>query len=69
MRPRVVDPLSSHGILKAVMSGMKAAHHSAAVLRCAVSPDEAANAYHDWLMRWFRQDRSGLGDLHDLLQS
>jgi hypothetical protein len=60
------------------MSGMKAAHHSAAVLRCAVSPDEAANAYHDWLMRWFRQDRSGLGDLysamggipsHDLLQS
>jgi hypothetical protein len=33
----IVDPLSSHGILKAVMSGMKAAHHSAAVLRCAVS--------------------------------
>jgi hypothetical protein len=24
---------------------MKAAHHSAAVLRCAVSPDAAANAY------------------------
>jgi hypothetical protein len=29
----IVDPLSSHGILKALMSGMKAAHHSATVLR------------------------------------
>jgi flavin-dependent dehydrogenase len=74
----VVDPLSSHGLLKAVMSGMKAAHHSAAVLRRGVSPEAAANAYHDWLIRWFRHDRSGLGDLysaiggipgHDLLQN
>jgi flavin-dependent dehydrogenase len=49
----IVDPLSSHGILKAVMSGMKAAHHSAAVLRRGVSPEAAANSYHDWLARWF----------------
>ena len=60
----VVDPLSSHGILKAVMSGMKAAHHSAAVLRCVVSPDAAANAYHTWLARWFFQDHSRLGELY-----
>ena len=74
----VVDPLSSHGLLKAVMSGMKAAHHSTAVLRRGVSPDAGANDYHTWLARWFRQNRSGLGDLysavggipgHDLLQS
>jgi hypothetical protein len=56
--------LSSHGILKAVMSGMKAAHHSAAVLRRGVGPDAAANDYHTWLARWFRQDRSGLGELY-----
>jgi flavin-dependent dehydrogenase len=60
----VVDPLSSHGILKAVMSGMKAAHHSAAVLRCVVSPAAAANAYHTWLARWFFQDHSRLGELY-----
>jgi flavin-dependent dehydrogenase len=60
----VVDPLSSHGILKAVMSGMKAAHHSAAVLRCAVSPDAAANAYHPWLARWFFQDHSRLDEFY-----
>ena len=34
----IVDPLSSHGILKALMSGMKAAHHSATVLRYGVNP-------------------------------
>jgi hypothetical protein len=36
-----IDPLSSHGILKALMSGMKAAHHSAAVLQRLVSPNAA----------------------------
>jgi flavin-dependent dehydrogenase len=73
----IVDPLSSHG-LKAVMSGMKAAHHSAAVLRRGVSPEAAANGYHDWLARWFFQGHTRLGELyrasggipgHDLLQS
>lgn len=60
----IVDPLSSHGILKAVMSGMKAAHHSAAVLRGGVSPDAAASTYHDWFAQWFHQDCSGLDDLY-----
>jgi flavin-dependent dehydrogenase len=60
----IVDPLSSHGILKAVMSGMNAAHHSAAVLRRGVSPEAAANSYHNWLARWFIEDHSRLGELY-----
>ena len=60
----IVDPLSSHGILKALMSGMKAAHHSATVLRYGVNPLAVASVYHDWLAGWFRQDRSGLGELY-----
>jgi flavin-dependent dehydrogenase len=60
----IVDPLSSHGILKALMSGMKAAHHSATVLRYGVTPLAVASVYHDWLAGWFRQDRSGLGELY-----
>jgi hypothetical protein len=43
---------------------MKAAHHSAAVLRRGVSPEAAANGYHDWLARWFFQDHSRLGELY-----
>src|SRR5437660_192304 len=60
----IVDPLSSHGTLKALMSGMKAAHYSATVLRYGVSPRPVASAYHLWLARWFRQDRSGVGELY-----
>jgi flavin-dependent dehydrogenase len=60
----IVDPLSSHGILKAVMSGMKAAHHSAAVLRRGVSPLAAVNAYHLWFRTWFQHDQSHLCELY-----
>jgi 2-polyprenyl-6-methoxyphenol hydroxylase-like FAD-dependent oxidoreductase len=60
----IVDPLSSHGILKALMSGMKAAHHSATVLHYGVSPPAMASAYQNWLARWFREDRSGLRELY-----
>lgn len=60
----IVELLSSHGILKALMSGMKAAHHSATVLRYGVNPLAVASLYHDWLAGWFRQDRSGLGELY-----
>ncbi len=63
----IVDPLSSHGILKAVMSGMNAAHHSAAVLRRGVCPEAVENAYHLWLMRWFRHDLSHLCDFYRLI--
>jgi flavin-dependent dehydrogenase len=60
----IVDPLSSHGLLKALMSGMKAAHHSAAVLRYGVAPGAAASAYHLWLARWFQHDLSNLFDFY-----
>ena len=60
----IVDPLSSHGVLKAMMSGIKAAHYSAAVLRRGVSPDAVAKAYHVWLAQWFNRDCSGLDDLY-----
>lgn len=63
----ILDPLSSHGLLKALMSGMKAAHHSAAALRYGVSPHAAANAYHLWLAEWFRHDHSNLCDLYRVI--
>jgi len=51
----VLDPLSSHGVLKAVMSGMLCAHlirqtgHSR-------SQQYASRQYIDWVGRWFRVD-------------
>lgn len=52
----VVDPASSHGLLKAIMSGMMAAHRAAAVLRGEIAADAAAQDYDGWLRQWFRHD-------------
>ncbi len=60
----VVDPLSSHGMLKALMSGMKAAHHAAAVLRHGVTLGAAASAYDHWLTQWFRHDSARLAGFY-----
>jgi flavin-dependent dehydrogenase len=60
----MLDPSSSHGILKAVMSGMMAAHLAAAALRNAVPIAEISAAYQAWLEGWFRTDASRLGDLY-----
>jgi flavin-dependent dehydrogenase len=51
-----LDPTSSRGVLKAIMSGMMAAHLVAAVLTDKAPADEAASAYHDWLTGWFSTD-------------
>ena len=60
----VVDPLSSHGMLKALMSGIKAAHHAAAVLRHGAAPRSAASAYNFWLKEWFRYDNDHLAGFY-----
>jgi flavin-dependent dehydrogenase len=60
----VVDPLSSHGILKALMSGMKAAHYAAAVLRYGVTPLAAATAYNHWLRGWFWHDSARISGFY-----
>lgn len=52
----ILDPTSSHGVLKGLMTGMMAAHLGAACLRGKAPPDESAAAYHDWISRWFATD-------------
>jgi flavin-dependent dehydrogenase len=56
----VLDPTSSHGVLKAIMSGMVAGHLSAAVVRQQALAGEAALAYHRWLKEWFAADAARL---------
>jgi flavin-dependent dehydrogenase len=52
----VLDPSSSHGVLRAIMSGMMAAHLAVRHLCSGVDAQDCAAAYQDWLTRWFLQD-------------
>ena len=51
-----LDPASSHGVLKALMSGVFAARSAAAVIQRGAPEPQAARAYHDWLAGWFDTD-------------
>jgi flavin-dependent dehydrogenase len=51
-----LDPTSSHGVIKAVMSGIMAGHLIAAVLGDKMPAEAAAAAYHEWLAGWFAAD-------------
>ncbi|MGI8741699.1 MAG: NAD(P)/FAD-dependent oxidoreductase [Bryobacteraceae bacterium] len=48
----VLDPSSSQGVLRAIMTGIRAAHLAIGALQSAITPGEAAIAYHCWLREW-----------------
>jgi flavin-dependent dehydrogenase len=52
----VLDPSSSHGVLRAVMSGILAARFAVAVMAGAMRPGDAAGAYQQWMANWFYDD-------------
>jgi flavin-dependent dehydrogenase len=62
----VLDPASSHGVLRALMSGMLAAHLISAVRRRGGLASVAAAAYQRWLRGWFDHDVQGLTRLYGL---
>jgi flavin-dependent dehydrogenase len=51
----ILDPSSSHGVLRALMSGIAVADRIASILRGAC-PDAEARAYDAWLRGWFVHD-------------
>ena len=60
----ILDPASSHGVLRGIMSGMQAAH---AILRMTNDqfPEElAAREYTNWLSEWFFHDVAKLRELY-----
>ena len=54
----VLDPSTSHGVLRAVMSGMMAAH---AILQ---GKGEQCVAYHAWLSSWFEHDMAAMAEAY-----
>jgi flavin-dependent dehydrogenase len=55
-----LDPISSHGVLRALLSGMVAGHLIAAGLTGKAPAHEIARAYHDWIAGCFNTDAANL---------
>lgn len=62
----VLDPASSHGVLKAIMSGIMAAHYIAHIFGRRVTEAEAAARYCDWIRDWFEHDVARLKELYSI---
>src|SRR5215217_5670259 len=60
----VLDPASSHGVLKGLMSGMMAAHVIAKAESGAASIAAATETYSHWLRAWFQADARELRRLY-----
>lgn len=56
----VLDPASSHGVLKALMSGMMVGHAVVRASSGALPWPMALAGYSDWVRRWFEQDAAQL---------
>jgi flavin-dependent dehydrogenase len=56
----VLDPASSHGVLKALMSGMMAGHAVVRASSGGLPWPVALAGYADWVRRWFEHDAAQL---------
>jgi flavin-dependent dehydrogenase len=60
----VVDPASSHGVLKAIMSGMMAGHLIGLIFEDPDREHQAAQEYCRWIQGWFFNDIAKLKQLY-----
>lgn len=63
----VLDPASSHGVLKAIMSGMMAGHAIAQIINEGQIESTATQGYCQWLNHWFQHDVEKLRELYAIL--
>lgn len=62
-----LDPASSHGVLKALMSGIYAGHLAAQALGGRLPEETAVRQYSDWVREWFDRDVTRLNELYEQL--
>ena len=60
----VLDPTSSHGMLKAIMSGMMSAHMISKMINDPSLEKQAIKEYSDWIMEWFLHDVKKLQEFY-----
>lgn len=65
----LMDPSAANGVLRALMSGIMAAHLSTQVCRDGLAEESAAAAYTSWVRAWFEHDTEKLGALYRRLPS
>jgi flavin-dependent dehydrogenase len=63
----VLDPASSHGMLKAIMSGMMAAQTIVQIVQHQLDETQAAYAYNRWVYDWFEHNERRLRELYRVL--
>ncbi|HWO17525.1 MAG TPA: tryptophan 7-halogenase [Kofleriaceae bacterium] len=61
----VLDPAASHGVLRALMTGMMAGYGAANLVTRAAHPELAAGAYASWLGSWFWNDVDAMRGLYE----
>lgn len=64
----LLDPAASHGVLKAIMSGMMTAHAICQITRTELTEADAQHAYRLWLSDWFAADAAKLSALYASLR-
>jgi hypothetical protein len=52
----VLDPLSSHGVLKSLMTGIMIGHVIRRLLMGYFTEKDAIQGYRDWIRGWFNSD-------------
>lgn len=63
----VLDPASSHGVLKAIMSGMMAGHLITSEAAGKITEQQAIQHYNKWINNWFNSDVEELSKLYKIL--
>jgi flavin-dependent dehydrogenase len=61
----VLDPASSHGVLRALMTGVAAAHQAVRFIKGGYAWPAEVAAFDHWVKSMFRRDVSGLRMLYD----
>lgn len=64
----VLDPASSHGVLRAMMSGLLSANLIAGVLNLLTPPKQAALTYNRWMQDWFLSDVKRMREIYSNLR-
>ncbi|WP_198129234.1 NAD(P)/FAD-dependent oxidoreductase [Azospirillum argentinense] len=60
----VFDPASSHGVLRAIMSGLAAAHHASRIIQHSADETTEATLFDRWMRSWIERDTHRIEDLY-----
>lgn len=63
----ILDPASSHGVLKAIMSGIMTAHCISQILHRRQFENQVIQGYSQWVKNWFKTDVEKLRETYALL--